>query len=103
MALQKDFTIGSLQVPNAYIRVFHVEYFPNELVTIDVKTFANKNDSDDKLQPICNCRRFNVSSSDENFNNYFSIAKISEIDSNIIKQSYNYLKTLPEFENSTDV
>lgn len=102
MALQKDFTKGnsSLIIKNGYAKICCIEYLAKKSATILIRIFAIKDDSDNNKEAV---EEVTVSTSSEDFNNYFSVENLNQLDSNIIKQGYNFLKTLPKFQDSTDI
>lgn len=89
MALSKNLELScGLLVNDAYIKV-HMVRGTKALCDIHVKTFISKDASDTEKDHVA-----------EKF--YSFIPSVTGAAPNFIQQSYEYLKTLPEFEGAID-
>lgn len=102
MALQMDKKLDSgIDLPDAYYKIIMIDYRPilNETyITLhmykdDTARITNKPPVDDVVYSITGAE----------FSNIFNIDNMNAAGNNILKLSYDYLKTLPEFSGSIDV
>jgi hypothetical protein len=109
LALQKSFSDDSVSFSEAYFRVKKIRSFNRDSKSIEfsVEMYKDKATRDaDKQNYLAWVKTFRVCSpwvSSQIFDEYFSIEKLSETNNNIIKQCYEYLKSLSEFEGAISV
>lgn len=90
MALLSDFTASSgIEVPNAYIRIDSVGGTKSSCA-LSVSFYISKEAYDSNKFPI-------------QTEHYSFIPSVEDGAENFIKQGYEYLKTLGQFKNATDV
>jgi len=90
MALKKSIsTEQGFNAPNSYGVVEEARYSKNGNSHIALSIFKDKTSRDEKKDPI---KMF-----------YTSFVYDQDISRNIIKQAYEFLKTLPEFSDAEDV
>lgn len=105
MALQKNITIPgtSLVVSNAYLRISEISLIPRISVNIVVSFYVNQSDRENNKSSIKASESFQIKNDDPLFEEFFSTESLDEEGSNIISNSYQFLKTLPDFAEAEDV
>jgi len=115
MALSIDIILDNgIEIKNSYIVVNTVSIKKESKYTmIKLLFYKDKDSKDANMKPI-NTKYYEINGlyvsgtntknkGDFTFDKYFSIDVLNKLNNNSIKQSYNYLKTLDEFINSTDI
>ena len=92
MALQQTVTISGIELTDAYIKIRHIGGNKVKL-SISVEVYASKTIAD-----LCMTTNTGWLSA----TNYYITPSLESSD-NFLKQGYTYLKTLPEYEDATDV
>lgn len=88
MAIQKKIVFNGLNVENAYIRIDTVSGYKGG-IDISVNSYVSK-EAFENGDGYLKQQMFNF------------IPSVEEGSENFIKQGYDYLKTLPEFDNAVD-
>jgi hypothetical protein len=88
MAIKRDYSTGSKFL---YVKVRSVTFNKEERVFFRLEVFE-KDSIDAEITNFLYCQDINIMSVDANFPLYFSISKLDEIDTNLIKQCYEYIK-----------
>lgn len=89
MALQKTLTINGINIENAYIRVDTISGYKGG-ITISVNSYTTQD-------------AFNTGAGYLKQQIYTFTPSVVNSASNFIKQSYEYLKSLEEFKEATDI
>lgn len=103
MALQLDYQINTSTavIPAVYWKITYIDFCPKQHTIIYITPFAPS--VADPLQKVAidNAKQFLITNDQIVFDDYFSIDALDT--SNIIENSYNYLKTLTQFTNAINV
>jgi len=103
MALQLDYKIrqSSTIIQNAYWKIHRIDFHQKKSIYIGITPmFIEQNN--EKIA-LCECINFGLTAENENFDLFFSNEVLSLENVNIVENAYNYLKTLPEFENAINI
>ncbi len=109
MGLEKVFTEDStgISIPTAYFKIINVSFQTEQRAYFQVGVFSERG----KESPI-RVREYQLIKALDQpaatppttpFADYFSIEAMNPLDANIIKNAYEYLKTLEEYADATDV
>ena len=98
MALIKSIVWNNLDVTTAYLKVIKEGNSDNKQIVVAV--YSCKKSRDEELQPLY---YIPVDIDDEAHGTMFCEAALKQSDVTAKSQSYEYLKTLPEFESATDL
>lgn len=98
MALKRNYQSGTKY---AYVTACRVIYGKGLDVHIDI-CVVEKDYSDSEYLGQESRRTTRCSTSDASYSSHFSIETLNSADSNIIKKSYEYLKTLEDFRDFVD-
>jgi len=100
MALTKDLTLSSgVNLPNAYIRISHMNNKNGMNMEVKVDIFKDKSARDDEKTPVINLSHI----CGETYFDFFDLNILDQEGVNCTQQSYNFLKTIPFYEDAQDV
>lgn len=102
MALQQDVTItGGIDVPTAYHRIVIVN-INVELQNADifVKIYKDQTSRQNGIDPVTS-KTYHIDGT--NFTTYLTSDDCNPLDRNHVYQTYEYLKTLPDYVGAIDV
>lgn len=105
MALTKQITLNSgVTLTNAYIKISEMSYVNsinlNSHVLIKVCIFNSEADRNFKRPEVI---QLNYKVTGNDFNQYFTLNVLKQLDKNIISQGYEFLKTISYYSDATDV
>jgi hypothetical protein len=106
MGLELTFTESNtgLNLVDAYHKIMKVDIVNNDRVSILVGTYTAQGQTSS-----IRTKEFSIYASNDDpqgsepFADNFSIAALDAVDANLIKNAYNYLKTLAEYNGASDV
>lgn len=102
MGLQKNITLDNgINLPEAYMKISSCTYINGYHTVINVNVYKDKTSRVNNKPEIIKFKHSCVEISD--FNQYFSLDVLNELDKNIISQSYLWLKTLSFYSDAIDV
>lgn len=102
MGLQKNITLDTgINLPESYMKISSVNYINGYHTVISVNIYKDKTARLDGKPEIVKFKHSCVEI--EEFNTYFSLDVLNQVDVNILSQSYIWLKTLPFYTDAIDV
>jgi len=117
MALQKSIVLDSgVTLPNGYIKISGINLTYNDSVVILIETYMDQQSFLDGKKPVSNSYKTCVDHKEgvvqngkmtfvwkNDYTDYFDLSLLNQIDNNVIKQGYIYLKTLSDYADAIDI
>lgn len=105
MALQQDYLIPNttINISSAYYRITRVTQHELTNIIIHLVVYKDISDRNDNLIIPGSSIQYNIESSNNDFDEYFSDSSLKKLNKNLLFNSYQYLKTLDEFSQAVDI
>lgn len=100
MAITKDLTLSSgVNLPNAYIRISMMTMKVGISAEIKAEIYKDQASRIDNKTPVATLSHLCI----DNFQTFFNFTVVNQEGVNGISQGYMFLKTLPFYQDATDV